>query len=75
MHEALNRTAGEVVFEGGVERFVQAQPRFAPLREDLKAFFAKSRQQFFGDAATQASDAGWLVDFARRCRNAERGSA
>ncbi len=75
LHEALNRTAGEVVFDGGIERFLEAQPRFAPLREDLKAFFAKSRQQFFGDAATQTNEASWLVDFARRCRNAERGSA
>ncbi|CAN5149780.1 hypothetical protein BH11PSE9_BH11PSE9_38650 [soil metagenome] len=75
LHEALNRTAGEVVFEGGVERFVAKQPRFAPLREDLKSFFAKSCQQFFGEATTQTNDAGWLLDFARRCRNAERGSA
>lgn len=75
LHEALNRTAGEVVFEGGVERFVISQPRFAPLREDLAAFFARSRRQFFGDASAQAGDAGWLVGFARRCRNAERGSA
>ncbi|CAN5126654.1 hypothetical protein BH11PSE9_BH11PSE9_25120 [soil metagenome] len=75
LHEAFNRTAGEVVFEGGVQRFVAAQPRFAPLREDIAAFFAKSRQQFFGEAAPLAGDAAWLLDFARRCRNAERGSA
>ncbi|CAN5698312.1 hypothetical protein BH11PSE8_BH11PSE8_47980 [soil metagenome] len=78
LHEALNRTAGEVVFEGGVERFVATQPRFAPLREDIATFFAKSRQHFFAEVPQSpdaTDDAAWLLHFARRCRNAERGSA
>ena len=35
LHEALNRTAGEVVFEHGIDRFVGAHARFEPVRGDL----------------------------------------
>ena len=35
LHEALNRTMGEVVFEESIDRFVRAHPRFAHLRDDL----------------------------------------
>jgi mxaA protein len=73
LHAALNQTAGEVVFEAGLARFLTAQPRFAELREDLHAFFAQSREEFFGNGVT--ADARWLVAFARRCRDAERGAA
>jgi hypothetical protein len=36
-HHALNRCAGEVVFEHGLARFVAAQPAFEPLRDDWRA--------------------------------------
>jgi mxaA protein len=73
LHAALNQTAGAVVFEAGLARFLVAQPRFAELHEDLRAFFAQSREEFFGSGAP--TDARWLVEFARRCRDAERGAA
>jgi mxaA protein len=47
LHEALNRTAGGVLFEAGIERWLAAQPRFAPLRDDLREFFRRSRSEFF----------------------------
>jgi mxaA protein len=75
VHEALNRTAGEVLFASGVDRFVAAHPRFQPLRDDLTGFFERSRLEFFGDGAPRHEDAVWLLDFCRRCRDAERGSA
>lgn len=88
LHEALNASAGEVVFEAGVDRFVNAQPRFKPLRDDLIAFLRLSSREFFAPGALDASGelggkAGaregdplpWLVAFCRRCRDAERGSA
>ncbi|MDM0111840.1 hypothetical protein QTI66_06735 [Variovorax sp. J22R133] len=75
LHQALNRTMGEVVFEQGVERFVKARPRFGHLRGDLVAFFERSRAEFFGDAAKATGDRAWLVEFCRRCRDAERGAA
>jgi mxaA protein len=76
VHEALNRTAGEVLFAPGIDRFIAAQPRFEPLRDDLTDFFERSRLEFFGDGAQQPSDdAAWLLAFCRRCRDVERGSA
>lgn len=80
LHEALNRTMGEVVFEEGIGRFVKAQPHFAHLRDDLATFFRQSRLEFFGKQAEKGqqvpahADRSWLIEFCRRCRDAERGS-
>ena len=75
LHEALNRTAGEVVFEQGIDRFVSAHPRFAPLRADLVSFFEQSRREFFAPGEQGAPDILWLLGLCRRCRDAERGAA
>ena len=75
VHAALNETAGEVLFEPGVERFVALRPRFAPVRDDLVRFFAQSRVMFFAGRSDDAVDAQWLVAFCRRCRDLERGAA
>jgi mxaA protein len=75
LHEALNDSAGQVLFEQGIERFVARQPRFAPLRDDIAAFFRRSREAFFAEGRLTPADAAWLVDFCRRCRNLERGAA
>jgi len=75
LHQALNRTAGEAVFEHGLGRFVAAHPAFAGRREDLARFLAMTRREFFGDAASYSPDAAWLVELCRRCRDAERGLA
>ncbi|WP_158219777.1 hypothetical protein [Ideonella sp. A 288] len=75
IHEALNQTAGETVFEHGLDRFLHAHPRFEPLRPDLTTFFAQSRQEFFAPGDAGGADADWLLAFCRRCRDAERGSA
>ncbi|MGY4831080.1 hypothetical protein ACVNIS_21080 [Sphaerotilaceae bacterium SBD11-9] len=75
VHAALNQTAGEVVFEHGVDRFVAAQPRYAGLRAELLAFFQRSRREFFAGGDATASDARWLVEFCRKCRDVERGAA
>ncbi len=74
LHEALNRTAGEVVFEPGIERFIGSQPRFEPLRGDLLRFFQLSRRAFFAAGDTAADDRRWLIGFCRRCSDAERGT-
>jgi mxaA protein len=75
MHEALNRSAGEVLFERGLEAFLQRRPGFVPLREDLRRFLLTSSAQFFGGAVREPGDARWLVQLCRRCRDAERGLA
>lgn len=74
VHAALNETAGEVLFEPGLDDFVARRPRFAPLRDDLARFFADSRAEFFA-GADNAADARWLVAFCRQCRDLERGAA
>ncbi|HJV72080.1 hypothetical protein [Ideonella sp.] len=74
VHGALNQTAGEAVFEPGLERFLAAHPGFELLRDELLQFFQRSRAVFFAGDAPQV-DRRWLLDFCRRCRDAERGSA
>lgn len=74
LHRALDRSAGEVVFERGLQRFVGARPAFAPLHDDLKRFLQLSRREFFAGAARDAADAPWLIELSRRCRDAERGT-
>ena len=74
VHAALNETAGEVVFEPGLARFIAMRPRFAPLRDDLVRFFQDSRAEFFA-GGDDTVDARWLVMFCRRCRDVERGAA
>lgn len=79
VHDALNQTAGEVLFEHGVERFVATRPRYAGLREELAEFFRRSRSEFFASGPRTAEDSPaegpWLLAFARRLRDAERGAA
>lgn len=73
LHAALDQAAGEVLFEGGVARFVAAQPRFAALAGEISRFLVLSRREFFGGATREAGDAAWLQGLARRLRDAERG--
>jgi mxaA protein len=75
LHDALNRSAGEVVFEHGLERMIGAQPAFGAVRDDLIRFLRLSRGEFFGDGAGESRDARWLVALCQRCRDAERGFA
>jgi len=75
LHQALNLTAGQVLFEKDVPAFVIAHPRFGPMQADWLDFFRRSRRAFFGDAADAAVDARWLVDLCRRGRDLERGAA
>jgi mxaA protein len=71
----LNKTAGEVLFEQGIDRFISAQPRFQHLRGDLVTFFRQSRREFFAQGEHAEPDRRWLIEFCRRCRDAERGTA
>lgn len=76
LHRALNQTAGLVVFEGGLDAFIAAQPRFAPVRAELVDFFRRSRAEFFGTPGSADGEAlDWLRTLARRCRDLERGAA
>lgn len=79
VHAAVNRTAGRVVLEADLDRFLQAHPRYAAARDDFRRLYAASWQAFYGDgppaADTTPPDGRWLAGFARRCRDIERGTA
>ena len=74
VHRALNKTMGEVLFEQDIDRFMKLRPQFAHLRGEFATFLQQSRLEFFGEGQGRV-DHHWLVDFCRRCRDAERGSA
>lgn len=76
LHEALNQTAGQVVFEPDLDRFLAGHPQFNGLRDELLLFFQRSHEQFFAGAGTPAADQdAWLLRLCRQCRDAERGAA
>jgi mxaA protein len=74
VHAAFNQSAGEVLFESGVERFTARQRAFAPLKEDIVRFLRLSQREFFQGGAQAPEDAAWLAALCKRCRDAERGS-
>lgn len=76
LHEALNQTAGRVVFEPDLDLFIAEHPRFAGLRAELALFFERSREQFFAGTGAGAADAAaWLRRFCKACCDVERGAA
>lgn len=75
LHEALNRSAGEVLYERGLDDFLRRRPAFASLRDELQRFLHTSRAQFFGGAPREPDDGRWLRALCQRCRDAERGLA
>ncbi len=74
LHAAFNQSAGEVLFERGVDRFIARRAAFLPLRADILRFLKLSQREFFAESQREGGDAAWLVEFCRRCRDAERGS-
>lgn len=75
LHQALNRSHGEVLFAQGLDGFLARRPAFAPLRTELERFFALSRQAFFAPGAAEEIDAAWLKTLCRRARALERDAA
>jgi mxaA protein len=75
VHQALNRSAGEAVFETTLQRFVDSQPRYHALRDDIAWFLGRSRREFFAGSAPEPDDAQTLRRLVRRLRDAERDAA
>lgn len=73
LHEALNESAGQVMFEPGLEAYLQRRPQYRPLRAELQAFFEASRRGFFA-AETAAPSLEPLRRLARQARDIERGA-
>ncbi len=76
LHQALNHSAGQVVFEAGLHEFVQRRPAFASEQAALQTFLQQSNATFFATAVVSASplDGHALRELCRRCRDAERGT-
>jgi len=62
MHDALNRSAGQVLFAGGVAAFVDRQPRFKPLQPVLCEFFERSQATFFATPAATCAAGDAVMD-------------
>ncbi len=76
LHQSFNSTAAMTIFNDNLDQFLIRQPNFSPLKPEIQQFFGLSRQVYFEPEA--AHDVGanphqWLVLFARRCRDCERG--
>jgi mxaA protein len=78
LHQALNETAGHILFAEQIGGFCQRQPKFAGLREDLAGFFALSRRLFFTAPEAPAPldyPPARLLELCRRCAAVERRRA
>jgi len=76
IHESLNKTANSSLFGSNINGFLQANPAFLPVKQDLEKFFALSRKVFFEPDATQDINEyskAWLMKFCRHLRDCERG--
>lgn len=76
VHESLNKTAGNSLFNSNLDAFLAKKPAFKVMKSEFIQFFGLSRQVFFEPHAKQ--DVGnepiqWLAQFCRRCRDCERG--
>lgn len=76
MHNALNITAGNSLFNDNLDALLIQKPAFNVLKTELQQFFSLSNQVFFASTnKNQMEDAHlkWLAQFCRRCRDCERG--
>jgi mxaA protein len=76
LHQALNHSAGQVVFEASLAEFVRRRPAFSSEQAALQNFLQQSNATFFATAAGNAApmDGRALRELCRRCRDAERGT-
>ncbi len=76
LHEAFDRTAGEVLRVSTLPRLFERAPQFEPLRDRIESFYAQSAARFFGDArAAPAAGAASPLALCRDLRRVERRSA
>ena len=81
LHFALNTTAGNSVFGGSLNLFLEKKPAFKVIKSELDQFFVISRQVFFDQNASNKVKfqqdekviLQWLAQFSRNCRDCERG--
>lgn len=75
VHEAINGTAGSVVFAESLDQFVVHHPEFGGIRDNLESFFSESRAVFFRSGEvreTQENTLHSLVELCRKGRTLEQ---
>lgn len=76
LHAALNKTAGNSLFNNNLDAFLALKPKFAPMKAQIIQFFDLSHRVFFESAQdnepTESAKA-WLLTFCRHLRDCERG--
>jgi mxaA protein len=73
VHEAFDRSAGEVVRASTLPRLFERAPQFEPLRDRIEAFYAQSAARFFGEGP--GAPAASPRALCRELRRIERRSA
>jgi mxaA protein len=81
VHAGLSTTANFTVFSNNLEQFLELKPNFTGLRLELEQFFNLSRRINFEPKYldpttifdTDVNAQLWVMKFARRCRDCERG--
>lgn len=71
LHRAFDRSAGRSVFREDVGAFVDQQPSFAGVRQEIADFFDSSRAIFFSSGSPPTLDADALLSFAERLASME----
>jgi mxaA protein len=71
VHQALDRTAGEVLHASTVPAWLARTPHYAALRADIEAFYAASNARFFSDSRSVAEEPD-LRALCQRLRAVER---
>lgn len=72
MHEAFDRTAGEVLRASTLQRLFERAPQFAPFRGRIEDFYAQSAARFFGAAGAAAPPRALCHDLRRVERRIQR---
>lgn len=75
VHQAVNETAGRVVFAHNLDEFLAVHPRYAELRAEFAQVFTASRKVFFADAdgaVPSDNPLPALLLLCRRCSRIER---
>jgi mxaA protein len=74
LHEAFDRTAGEVARPATLARLFERAPHLQPLRARIEGFYARSQARFFGDvpAAGLPPDGESPLALCRALRRLER---
>ena len=81
VHTGLSTTANFTVFSNNLEKFLALKPNFIGLKSELEQFFSLSRRinfepKYLELGASYDTDLNaqlWVIKFARRCRDCERG--